>query len=505
MDHEILIKAENITKLFPGTIALSNVAIEVKKGSVHAICGENGAGKSTLMNIIGGVIQPSSGTILFEGRQIKLRTPKDAQDFGISFVHQELNLCEDLTVAENIFIGRLPGKCTLIDQNRLFASADQILKNFAVQFSSKKIVSSLNVSEKQIVEIAKAISLKSKLLILDEPTSSLSENETQKLFEIIRDLRNEGISILYISHRLTEIFEICDEITILRDGKKVIDLKVADTNPDQIINYMVGRELTDMYPDKSNKTGKEIFRVENLSSKNIFSEINFSLFDGEILGFSGLVGAGRSEIMRSLCAIDQKTTGEIFLDNRKVNFENYRDCIKKGVVYLTEDRKLEGLFLDMSVKNNISVANMEDVSIGIFIDEKKETSLAHEYIKKLKVKVSSINSKVSSLSGGNQQKIVISKWLSVHPRIIIMDEPTRGIDVGAKSEIHKLLRSLANQGIGIIIISSELSEAMGLCDRIIVIHEGRIFGELASNDFSEEKIMRFASGQRSILSGEITK
>ncbi|AOH43314.1 D-xylose ABC transporter ATP-binding protein [Anaerolineaceae bacterium oral taxon 439] len=498
MSQSILIEVDNITKCFPGTIALDHVHFKVRKGSVHAICGENGAGKSTLMNIIGGVFLPTEGTIFFEGNQVSIRRPKDAQDLGISFVHQELILCEELTIAENIFIGRLPKRYLAVDYVKLFDQANRVLERFSVPFTSERIVSSLNVSEKQIVEIAKAISLKSKLLILDEPTSSLSEKETKKLFDIIRSLKEEGLSILYISHRMAEIFEICDRVTILRDGKIVKEKNISDTCPDEVIQCMVGRALTDMYPEKNINSGEELLRVENLSNDGFFSNISFRLFKGEILGFAGLVGAGRSEIMRSLCSIDSKTSGSVFLNQESISFERYCDCIRNGIVYLTEDRKSEGLFLEMSVKNNISVVDLKNISDDLIIRKRKEDLLTAAYCSKLGIKTASIDSKASSLSGGNQQKVVISKWLAVNPKIIILDEPTRGIDVGAKSEIHKLLRELASAGIGIIIISSELPEVIGLCDRVIVIHEGRISGQLLSNQFSEESILRLASGEISI-------
>lgn len=491
---EYLLEAKEITKVFPGTVALKSVDLRVKKGEVHALCGENGAGKSTLMNIIGGVLPLTSGKILYEGEEVNVSNPKEAQDLGIGFVHQELSLCEHLTVAENIFIGRLPKKNGFVEYEKLYKEADEILAKFNASFSSREIVSDLNVSEQQIVEIAKSVSMDCKFLILDEPTSSLTDNETEKLFEIVLDLKKNGISILYISHRMSEIFAICDKVTIFRDGLYICEMDVADITADDIINSMVGRVIENMYPEKSTWVGEELLRVENLTSDGFFSNVSFELKKGEILGFAGLVGSGRTEIMRAMCAIDPRTSGDIYIDGEKVNFKCYRDSINSGMMYLTEDRKLQGLFLDMSIMSNISSVDLKAVSKGLFINETKEQALAESYTSKLNIKLSSVEDPVSSLSGGNQQKVVIGKWLSNNPKIIIMDEPTRGIDVGAKSEIHRLLRILSDGGVGVIIVSSELPEVMGVCDKIVVMHEGSVGGVLDHEEFSEELIMKYASG-----------
>lgn len=494
MSTEYLLEVKNITKQFPGTKALSEVKLQVKKGEVHGLCGENGAGKSTLMNIIGGVFPPTEGQIYFEGKEISPKNPKEAQEIGIGFVHQELSLCTHLTAAENVFIGRLPRKGDKIDFPRLYSESDAILNKFGAGFSSKTLVSDLNVSEQQIVEIAKSISLNCKFLILDEPTSSLTDKETSKLFEIVKDISSQGISVLYISHRMAEIFEICDCVTVFKDGIYVTTMDTKDITSDDIINAMVGREIANLYPPKSQGFGEEILKVKGLTSKGVFEEISFSLRKGEILGFAGLVGAGRSEIMRGLCGIDLIDTGEITLNGQKVNFKTYRDAVAQGVCYLTEDRKTQGLFLEMSIKNNMSSANLKSVSNGMLLDDQKETELAEAYVAKLSVKIPGVNYPISSLSGGNQQKCLIGKWLSINPKIIIMDEPTRGIDVGAKCEIHQLLRKLAEQGVGVIVVSSELPEVIGVSDRIAVIHEGRLAGILSGEQVSEENIMKLASG-----------
>lgn len=495
MSTEYLLEAVDITKVFPGTKALDHVKLKVKRGEVHALCGENGAGKSTLMNIIGGVIPATEGKILFEGKEVKISNPRVAQELGIGFVHQELCLCDHLTVAENIYIGRLPKKGDKIDFQQLYQDADAMLQKFNASFDSKVIVGNLNVSEKQIVEIAKAVSLNCKFLILDEPTSTLTNKETTKLFEIVKDLKNRGISILYISHRLAEVFEICDTITIFRDGTYVTEMNVSDITTDDIISAMVGRKIENMYPPRSSRIGEVMLSAEHLTRKDVFEDISFTLKRGEILGFAGLVGAGRSEIMRSLCGIDPLHEGKIFLEGKEVRFKNYREAINSGIMYLTEDRKSQGLFLSMSIMNNISVVDLKRISNGFFLDEKKEKQLASEYVSKLDIKVSSVEALVSSMSGGNQQKVVVAKWLCNNPKIIIMDEPTRGIDVGAKSEIHILLRNLSEAGVGVIIVSSELPEVMGVCDKIYVVHEGHLFRSLDAVDFSQEKIMKYASGQ----------
>lgn len=496
MNGDYLLEVRDITKQFPGTKALDHVQMQVRKGEVHALCGENGAGKSTLMNIIGGVFPPTEGQIFFEGKEIFLKSPKEAQDIGIGFVHQELSLCPHLTAAENIYIGRLPHHRDRIDFKTLFSDSDQILSRFGANFSSRTLVSDLNVSEQQIIEIAKAVSLNCKFLILDEPTSSLTERETRKLFEIIKDLREQGISILYISHRMPEIFAVCDKVTVFKDGTYVVSMETKETTADDIINAMVGRKIQNMYPPKSSKIDGEILKVEGLSSKGVFEDVSFSLHKGEILGFAGLVGAGRSEIMRAMCGIDPKSSGEVTLNGQKKNFKNYRDAVNEGVCYLTEDRKTQGLFLGMSIKNNMSSADLKKVSKGLFIDDKKETELADTYVNKLNIKIPGVDYPISSLSGGNQQKCLIGKWLSIHPKVIIMDEPTRGIDVGAKAEIHKLLRELAEQGIGVIVVSSELPEVMGVSDRIIVIHEGHLAGIVDCQWATEENIMKLASGEQ---------
>lgn len=493
---ENLLEVKNITKVFPGTTALSNVRLEVRQGEVHALCGENGAGKSTLMNIIGGVFPPTSGEIFFDGKRIAPKSPKEAQDIGIGFVHQELSLCPHLSAAENIYMGRLPIKGGIIDAKKLYEDADAVLSQLNAGFKSSVLVSELTVSEQQLVEIAKSVSLNCKLLILDEPTSSLTDKETTRLFELVKELREKGISMLYISHRMAEIFEICDRVSVFKDGTYVTTMNTSEINSDDIIKAMVGRELGTLYPPKSSKIEDEnpILTVHNISG-SLFHNISFNLRRGEILGFAGLVGAGRSEVMRGLCAIDGVPDGKITLNGKDQKFKTYRDAISAGICYLTEDRKTQGLFLEMSIRQNMSSANLDGVSSGMWLDRKKENKMVGEYVKQLAIKIPGVEYSISSLSGGNQQKCLVGKWLSLNPKVIIMDEPTRGIDVGAKSEIHNLLRKLAEEGVGVIVVSSELPEVIGVSDRIAVMHEGELAGFLEGDNVSEENIMKLASGE----------
>ncbi len=493
---ECILKVENITKTFPGTRALSSVGMEVGKGEVHALVGENGAGKSTLMNIISGVLMPDQGSIDFMGKPVKFSSPKEAQDAGIGFVHQELALCPHISVAENIFMGRCEtGVLGIIKRRKLYSDTEKQLEMFRSEIRPDVKAGSLNVAQQQIVEIAKSLSLNCRLLILDEPTSSLSESETAILFDIIRDLKKKGISVLYISHRIAEIFEVCDRVTVLRDGHYINTFSVAETTPTKVVESMVGREISNLYPDKSAEAGDTLLEVKGLSQPGVFSDISFKLKKGEILGFSGLIGSGRTEVARAVCGIDDYKSGEIWVNGFRTHFKDYSQAISSGLCYLTEDRKQQGLFLNLSVKNNINAAMVDRLKGRLIIDRKKETGNADDQVKELNIKVSSIAQRIDSLSGGNQQKTMIAKWLSIKPRIIFMDEPTRGIDVGAKAEIHNILRELSNMGIGVIIISSELPEIIGMCDRVMVMHDGEIKGEVKGEEITEKKIIMLASGQ----------
>jgi len=496
MNEGSVLMVEDIYKSFSGTQALKGVSLEIEKGEIHSIVGENGAGKSTLMNIVSGVLHADKGKIFLQGKEVHFKGPSDAQNAGIEFVHQELALCTHVTVAENVFIGRLPLKNGLIDRKKLYKLTEEVLAPFKTVIKPDQKVADLSVAQQQVVEIAKALSLNCKVVIFDEPTSSLNEAEAQSLFGIIRDIKQKGISVLYISHKLSEIFQMCDRITVLRDGMKIATHRVCDVTPESIVSEMVGRELGNLYPPKSLKKGKPILKVENFTSQPAFIDVSLTLNEGEILGISGLVGAGRTEVARAICGIDYSEKGVVYINGRKIKIRNYYNAIQNGLCYMSENRKLDGLFLDMSITHNIIPALLDKISYGLILAQKQMQELALQYQKKLNIKFASPSQKVSSLSGGNQQKVMIAKLLAIGPKIIIMDEPTRGIDVGAKSEIHRMLRELCNSGIGIIVISSELPEIVGLCDRIMVMHEGRMVGELAGDEVIQENIITSISGSK---------
>lgn len=499
MNEETILSVSGIHKSFPGTKALDDAHFDLQLGEVHALMGENGAGKSTLMNIVGGVLKPDQGQIVLHGKEVTFHSPKEAQDAGIGFVHQEIALCPHLSVAENIFMGRLKGnRATMLNFSEMYEAANQYLKLFKTCITPQTIVKKLSVADQQVVEIVRALSLDCKILVLDEPTSSLTESETEALFDIIRDLKARGISILYVSHKMSEIFAICDTITILRDGCYVDTLEIKNTTPEVVISKMVGRNLTNLYPPKNPSKSEKIMEVKNFSRNGVFKDIAFDLHRGEILGIAGLMGSKRTEVVRAICGIDGKDSGEVIFEGKPLCIKNYMESIKHGIAYLTEDRKIEGLFLNLSIKNNITASCLERVSSSYMINANSEKSLAMTFVNKLRIKLSDVSHKVNSLSGGNQQKVVIAKWLAINPKLIIMDEPTRGIDVGAKMEIHRMLRDLANQGIGIIVISSELPEIIGMCDRVIVMSEGRIAGRLDADELSEKAIMTYAASARVI-------
>lgn len=497
MSNEIVLRAMGIVKQFPGTLALDKVNLEVKKGQCHALVGENGAGKSTLMNIISGVMKQDAGTVTFMGNEVSFNNPTEAQNAGIGFVHQELCVCPHLTVSENIFMGRVPrNKFGIIDKKKLFSETKKILDRFDCHISPNALVTQLSTAHQQIVEIAKALSLDCQLIIFDEPTSSLTDSETDTLFSIINDLKKRGISILYISHRLPEIFRLCEICTVLKDGKNVGTVETKSIKSEDIIRMMVGRQIDSLYPEKSDDIAKVEFEVKNFCSPGLFEDISFQVKKGEILGFYGLVGAGRSELWRAILSIDSCTGGEVYYQGKKINLKSYRDAIDVGFAYLTEDRKLQGLFLELPLFQNICAAKLKNVQRGAFIDKKKEMQLSRKYVQDLNIKVASHRNKVASLSGGNQQKVMIGKWLSTNPTLLVMDEPTRGVDVGAKAEIHNMLRILAQHGILVVIISSELPEIIGMSDRVVVMHEGKITGELSCGDICEEIIITYASNEQ---------
>lgn len=490
-----MLETRGISKAFPGTQALLDVSFQVLPGEVHALVGENGAGKSTLMHILSGVLEPDSGETLIQGDKVKIHHPKEAQDLGIGTVFQELSLIPNLSVAENVFPNRAPTRSGgLVNWGVLYSRTEDLLEPFQVDINPKTLVRHLNVSAKQIVEIAKALSLEAKILLLDEPTAALSPDEVHILFKLIRHLKESGLAIVFISHRVQEIFEIADRVTILRDGERVGTFEISELSPDQMVQLMVGRALQDLEVQKETQKLGEILRVEGLSREKVFQQVSFSLHKGEILGLAGLKGAGRPEVARAIVGADKLSAGRIFIEGKPVTIHSPVDALKYGIGYLPEERKLQGLFLHLPVFNNIVVADLKRFSRYGIMNRQREKATANQYVDQLDIRTPSVEQLVGRLSGGNQQKVMLAKWLLTNPKILIVDEPTHGIDVGAKVEIHALLNELSQQGVGILLISSELPEILSLADRIIVMHEGRITGELPASEATEENIISLASG-----------
>jgi len=491
---EYLVKLANVSKSFPGVVALSDVSFDLREGEVHALLGENGAGKSTLMKIISGIYERDSGEYFLNGNEIKELTPKKAQELGIAIIHQELNMCQHLTVAENMFLGKEDSKFGVVLSKKLNQKAKEMLDIFHLDIDPKTVVSKLSVSKQQMVEIAKAISTNAKVIIMDEPTSSLTEREMLELFDIIRKLKAKGCGIVYISHRLDELKHIADRVTILRDGKFVISKDFKDTNIEEIISNMVGREIKEKYPRINLKRGKKIFEVKNLNAGKLVKDISFELYEGEIIGFAGLIGAGRTELVRALFGVDRIESGNVILFGKEIDVKSPIDAIKNGIACVPEDRKKEGLCIKLNVKENIALSNLDTLcnSFGI-LNRKKEFEITSRAIKDLMIKTPSQDQEVMNLSGGNQQKIVIGKWLVRDAKIVIFDEPTRGIDVSAKVEIYNLMNKLKKDKIGVIFVSSELPEILGMSDRVIVMCNGRITGNMDIKDADQEKIMHYAT------------
>jgi ribose transport system ATP-binding protein len=491
-----ILKVENVSKRFPGVVALDNVSFDLRKGEVHALVGENGAGKSTLMKILTGVYQLDEGRITYKDKKIHFTTPHEAIQKGISIIYQELNLLPYLTVAQNIFIGREPVRYgVVIDRIKMNREAAKLLSMLHIDINPDTILRNLSVSKKQMVEIVKALSFQSEILIMDEPTSALSESEIDELFKIIHRLQKEGVSVIYISHRLEELARIVDRITVMRDGKQVGTYDYADITMDEIIHLMVGRTLDIKFPKRIAVKGEKILEVQHLTVKGVLHDISFDLKKGEILGIAGLMGAGRTELARAIFGADKIDAGKILINGREVAIKTPLDAIKSGIGYITEDRKIDGLALELPVDTNIVLSNIDAVSNFIGITQKgKKRSLAQKYIDDLHIKTPSLAQLVTNLSGGNQQKVVLAKWLCRSSKILILDEPTRGIDVGAKYEIYELINSMAAEGVGIIMISSELPEIIGLSDRILVLHEGTLTGALDRGEATQEKILNLATG-----------
>jgi ribose transport system ATP-binding protein len=493
----VLLRLEGITKRFPGVLALDGVSFEVRRGEVHAVCGENGAGKSTLMKVISGQYQPDAGALHYRGTACQFQSTAESEAVGIAIIHQELNLVPHLSVAENIFLAREPRKGWFIDRAALRRNTQQCLNQLGLDIAPDALVKTLSVAQQQMVEIAKALSLKAQVLIMDEPTSSLTESETEKLFAIIHELKRAGVGIVYISHRLDELAQIADRVTVLRDGRYVSTDHFVDTSVEQIVAKMVGRALHDVFPKRASvPTTDVLLRVQGLTRQGVLHDVSFELRRGEILGFAGLMGAGRTEVARAIFGADPIDAGAVFLGDKRLTIRSPRDAVRQGLAYLSEDRKHDGLALKMTVAQNITLAHMEAVSnrAGL-IQFAKEQDAAQHYIGALDIRTPSSAQTVRLLSGGNQQKLVISKWLFRDSRVLFFDEPTRGIDVGAKYAIYQLLDQLAGQGIGVVMISSELPEIMGMTDRVAVFHEGRLVTVRNTRETSQEEVMHYASGR----------
>ncbi|KAA6447971.1 sugar ABC transporter ATP-binding protein [Bacillus atrophaeus] len=489
------IDMNDIHKAFGKNQVLSGVSFNLKPGEVHALMGENGAGKSTLMNLLTGLHGLDKGSIRINGKETYFSNPKEAEQNGIAFIHQELNIWPEMTVLENLFIGKeMTSKLGILNTKKMKALAKKQFEKLSVSLSLDQEAGKCSVGQQQMIEIAKALMTKAEVIIMDEPTAALTEREITKLFEVIASLKKDGVSIVYISHRMEEIFTICDRITIMRDGKTVDTTNIPETSFDEVVKKMVGRELTDRYPQRRPELGDIVLEVRDASKKGSFEHVSFHVRSGEIVGVSGLMGAGRTEIMRALFGIDRLDSGEIWLAGEKTNIKNPNDAVKKGLGFITENRKDEGLLLDTSIRENIALPSLTSFSPKGVIDQKREASFVELLINRLTIKTASPETHARNLSGGNQQKVVIAKWIGIGPKVLILDEPTRGVDVGAKREIYTLMNELTERGVAIIMVSSELPEIIGMSDRIIVVHEGKISGEVASREATQERIMTLATG-----------
>ena len=492
-----LLVMNNISKSFPGVKALQNINIKVKCGEVLALLGENGAGKSTLMNILSGVYSKDSGQIFIDGTEVDIHGIKQAENLGISIIHQELSILHNLSVSDNIFLGNEKFNKGTRKLNKAWAKERSIafLKQIGCNLDPDTLAKDISIGDMQMIEIVKSLTKNSSIIIMDEPTTALTEVETKKLFEVIKKLKEQGIAIIYISHRLDEIFKICDSITVLRDGKHVGDVKTSDVTQDELITMMVGRKLEEQFPYREVQKTKTLLKVEDISFGNRVKKVSFEVKGGEILGFAGLMGAGRTELAKTIIGYYKKEVGEIYVDGKKVNIHSPKDAIDRGVCYVSEDRKKEGLILGLSVRENMTLSNLKTYENRYMkINRKSEKLEVEEYIKKISIKTPSQEQLIKYLSGGNQQKVILSKWLMLSPKILIIDEPTKGIDVGAKKEIYDVLNELKSMGKAIILISSDMAEVIGISDRVIVMHEGEITGKLSRGELSQENIMKYAVG-----------
>ncbi|MGJ7918967.1 sugar ABC transporter ATP-binding protein [Neobacillus sp. LXY-4] len=491
-----IIEMKGISKSFSANKVLENVEFTILQGEVHALMGENGAGKSTLMKIMTGIYERDAGTIFLNGKEVHFKNAKEAEKAGIAVIHQELNIIPHLTVAENMFLGKelTVGKFGITRDKEMRNKTREYLNRLGIDIDPTLEAGQLSVGQQQMIEIARAVAAKTEVLVMDEPTAALTDREIEALFKVISSLKNEGVGIVYISHRMEEIFAICDRISVLRDGQFIGVKEIANTSFDEIVKMMVGRQLGDRYPERDTKIGPERLKVEGLTSKGSFENISFTVNQGEILGVAGLMGAGRTEIMEAIFGFRPIQDGNISIDGKVMSIRNPYDAIREGIGFITEDRKSKGLVLDLSVRENFSLTNLRKISNKSIISKAEEWGFADEMIKKLRVKTSGREQTVKSLSGGNQQKVVIGKWLGINPKILILDEPTRGVDVGAKKEIYQLMNELTKQGVAIIMVSSELPEILGMSDRVLVIHEGKISAVIDKAKADQEIIMQAATG-----------
>jgi ribose transport system ATP-binding protein len=499
-----ILKVEGVSKRYGGVKALNEVQFDLNRGEVHALVGENGAGKSTLIKVLGGVVYRDSGTIIYDGEEVRYNRPIEAQEAGIAIIHQELTMMPSMSVTENLFMGRMKSRFGLVNWRQLEKQARKILEQVKLPVDVYTPVRDLSISQRQMIEIAKALSANARLIIMDEPNSSLSEAETERLFELIREVKARDIAIIYVSHKLDEVLEISDRITVLRDGNYVGTVSTAEANEEMIINMMVGRQL-DRSTDSTvpDSVGETLLEVHNLTSKR-FRDVSFTLKRGEILAFAGLVGAGRSQVARAIFGADAIDSGSIVFQGRQVRFTSPGQAIKAGIAMVPEDRKVLSMFMGLKIQQNMSIAQLPFMSRTGTINYRKEHRMVNRFVKALDIRLDSIDNPVSSLSGGNQQKTVLARWLATEPRLLILDEPTHGVDVGAKAEIYNLMRQLSREGVGILLISSELPEVLAMAHRIVVMHEGRITGILEREGTTEELIMAYATGVQDDFAGTNT-
>ena len=488
-----LLEMKHIHKKFPGVYALKDINFELRTGEVHALLGENGAGKSTLIKVLGGIYTADEGEIIINGKKVNIDGVKAAQANGVAIIHQELVLVPYMTVAENIFLGREPMSSGFVDKKKMNHDAQKLLDDYQMGIQANQLIKELTIAQQQMVEIVKAISYNSKILVMDEPTSSISDKEVAFLFKTMRSLTSKGVGIIYISHKMSELEEICDRVTVMRDGEYVGTEVVKNTTKDALVAMMVGRELTNYYTRDFEEHEEVIMRCEGISDGEMAENVSFELRKGEILGFAGLVGAGRSEVMKSIFGLMPKSTGDIYLEGKKVTINSPIDAMKNGIALVPENRKLEGLYLVQSVRFNSTIEVLNEFIKGIFVDNSKEREITQEYIDKMATKTPSQEQAIGNLSGGNQQKVLIGRWLATHPKILILDEPTRGVDVGAKSEIYAIMNKLAKQGMSIIMISSELPEILGMSDRIYIMAHGKMRGCISHKEATQESVMMLAA------------